>query len=89
MLHANRFSKYFFLLIALNCKLPKNMPCCMCQFEDIFCIVSMYLGNILTMKVLSICSQNSPQLKNIIISSFKFALADTIFFQKLIVVNKK
>lgn len=34
------------------------------------------------MKVLSICSQNSPQLKNIIISSFKFALADTIFFSE-------
>lgn len=89
MLHASRFSKYFCLLIAIKCKLPKNMPCCMCQFEDIFSITSTYLGNILTVKVLSICSQNSPQVKNIIISSFKFALADTIFFQKFIVVNKK
>lgn len=79
MLNAKRFSKYFYLLIPLKCRLPNNMHFCMCMFEDSFSIISAYLGNILTMNVLSICSQNSPQLKNIIISSFRLALADTIF----------
>lgn len=61
----------------------------MCMFEDNFSIISAYLGNILTLNILNICSQNSPQLKNIIMSSFRLALADTIFFQKFIVVKKK
>lgn len=49
MLHANRFSKYFCLLNALKCKLLKNMHFCVCQFDDIFSIISTYLKNTLTM----------------------------------------
>jgi len=57
--HENRFSKYFCLLLTLKRKLLKNMPCCVCQFKDICSIFSVYLGIILIVRALSICSGSS------------------------------